>query len=71
MQNPIPFPGSGHYPSPEDKKPGLYPLKDIRVCRHPEHQFPGHFCIPYGHGYRHVCPACGQVTEVENRGPTF
>ena len=47
------------------KESGFFDLpKDEKTCKHPEHNMPGHLCIPEGKGYKHVCPGCGNETTV-------
>ncbi len=44
-----------------DKESGFFDLPQAVKCKHPEHNPPSHIHIPQGKGYRHVCPACGDV----------
>lgn len=46
------------------KEGGFFDLEIEETCNHPEHKPPTHLHIPQGKGYRHVCPACGNVIEV-------
>lgn len=46
------------------QKSGLFPLPKVNTCQHPQHNVPMHLYIPTGHGYRHVCPGCGNVITV-------
>lgn len=45
---------------------GMFRLDKREICLDPGHHFPTHMHIPYGHGYRHVCPRCGNVIVVKN-----
>ncbi len=43
------------------KKSGLKKIRELdkqRICKHPEHNPPGHIVLPPG-VYEHTCPACG------------
>lgn len=46
------------------KASGLFDLRSIKYCSHPEHQPPKYLHIPQGKGYRHVCLQCGCVTII-------
>lgn len=48
----------------EKEKSGFYDLPKPQKCNHPNHEPPKHLFIPQGKGYRHVCPACGTVTNL-------
>lgn len=50
----------------DKKQSGIFPLEEIGidVCLDPNHHPPNFIHIPYGHGYRHFCPACGKMTEL-------
>ena len=48
----------------DEEKEGFFDLPKEKTCRHPQHNFPSHLYIPPGKGYRHKCPACGNVIEV-------
>jgi rRNA maturation endonuclease Nob1 len=37
-----------------------------KICRHPEHDFPTHMCIPSGESYTHKCPICGVTTTISS-----
>lgn len=45
------------------EKSGFFPLSSQYTCNHPEH-YPALIYIPRGQAYRHVCPACKQITTV-------
>lgn len=54
-----------NYPELEDKKQsGFFPLPKINICKHREHKPPMHIHIPQGQGYRHICPGCGNITDL-------
>ena len=48
------------------KESGFFdlPASPASLCNSPHHKPPSHLYIPQGKGYRHVCPACNQVTEI-------
>lgn len=48
----------------ENKESGFYDLPQVKNCKNPSHQPPTHIHIPQGKGYRHVCPSCGKVTNL-------
>lgn len=51
----------------DKKQSGFFPLTDIgskEVCTDENHNPPMFIHIPYGQGYRHICPTCGEVTEL-------
>lgn len=51
----------------DKKKSGFFPLEEIgikEVCKDTQHHPPNFIHIPFGQGYRHVCPTCGEVTEL-------
>lgn len=54
-----------------DKDSGFYNLDKERICSHPEHDPPKYLNIPKGKGYRHVCPLCSKVTNVEPLNITY
>jgi hypothetical protein len=58
---------------PFDEKPksGFFDLPESKICMHPEHEPPGMIHIPYGKGYRHVCPACKRVVEMRGSDVTM
>ncbi len=43
-----------------------FKLDEPNKCLDPSHNFPSHLHIPQGHGYRHVCPKCGEVKVATN-----
>lgn len=51
-------------PEDKDKKSGFFDLPVERICPDPNHDPPNHLLIPFGKGYRHICPKCGHVTIV-------
>lgn len=46
------------------KESGFFDLPVIKKCNHPEHNPPSHINIPYGKGYKHVCPSCKAVSII-------
>lgn len=59
-------------PTAEEKvESGFFDLSAHKQCLHPEHEPPGMIHIPYGKGYRHVCPACGRVVEMHGSNITL
>jgi hypothetical protein len=46
------------------KESGFFDLPTSTTCKDSEHNPPEYLHIPQGKGYRHVCPACGYVTNV-------
>lgn len=44
---------------------GFYDLPKHSQCKHPDHNPPSFIHIPYGKGYKHVCPSCKKVTFIE------
>lgn len=47
-----------------EKKGGFYDLENEKICRHPDHTPPSHLYIPFGKGYKHVCPSCNKVFNI-------
>lgn len=45
---------------------GFFDIPQSGVCQDKGHNFPTHLSIPYGKGYKHVCPSCGNVIIVTN-----
>ena len=56
---------------PKLEKSGFFDIHPTKLCNHPDHGFPSHLYIPFGKGYRHVCPSCGNVTTVIPQQITF
>lgn len=46
---------------------GMFELTKQEVCLDPSHNPPTHMVIPYGYGYRHVCPRCNKVQIIQDR----
>lgn len=46
------------------EKSGFSPLSSQHACKHPEHYPALIYIPPQGQAYRHVCPACKQVTTI-------
>ena len=46
------------------EKGGFFDLDLVKKCNSPEHEPPTHIYIPYGKGYKHVCPQCGQTQDI-------
>jgi hypothetical protein len=46
------------------RQSGFFDLPPEAICTNPHHNPPSYIHIPYGKGYRHVCPGCGKVTEI-------
>ena len=47
------------------EKSGFFDLHtEKKICNNPDHKVPTGISIPKGKGYKHVCPACGEVTIV-------
>ncbi len=42
-----------------EKKGGLRPRQDIKICQDPSHNPPTHLYIPPDMEYEHICPSCG------------
>lgn len=42
---------------------GLPGWPEAKICRHPEHDPPGHIVLEPG-TYEHTCPGCGRVQIV-------
>lgn len=53
------------------KESEFYDLEITNKCNHPEHDPPMYINIPSGKGYKHVCPLCGKVTNVEPLNITY
>lgn len=49
---------------PEEKKDGWHAMKE--VCRHPEHNPPGHIVLQPG-VYEYTCPGCGRTQTIIKR----
>jgi len=43
-----------------DEKGGFFDLPKQEICNHPSHNPPQFIHIPFGKGYKHICPACGK-----------
>ena len=50
--------------SHKKEESGFFDLPQHKMCNHPDHNPPSHMVIPYGKGYRHVCPSCGSISFV-------
>lgn len=50
----------------EKDNSGFFDLPISKTCNHPEHKFPSHLWIPFGKGYKHICPSCGNKIIVRN-----
>lgn len=46
----------------DPKQSGFEDIPVQQRCLNPQHEPPGHLCIPAGKQYRHVCPGCGRET---------
>ena len=44
--------------------------KKLNLCRHPEHNPPGHIVLEDG-TYEYECPACGKITIIHVNRPTL
>lgn len=51
----------------DNNKSGFFDLPKEEICKDLSHYPPSMMSIPYGKGYRHVCPTCGKVTTIINR----
>lgn len=56
---------------PDEKESGFYDIPPQETCVHPEHDPPMHLYIPAGKGYRHVCPSCGKVVNINSSQPIY
>lgn len=67
-EEPIRWPASSlQYESRGEREgSGMEPIPGFSAqrCIHPEHNPPGYICVPSGHRYRHVCPACGKKSYI-------
>ena len=50
----------------KNEQSGFFDLPLQETCNHPEHEFPKFLYIPFGKGYIHICPGCGNKIVVKN-----
>jgi hypothetical protein len=48
----------------QKKEGGFFDLPKDKTCKDRNHKPPTHICIPQGKGYRHICPSCGNITDL-------
>lgn len=51
----------------QKEKSGFFDLPKDVMCKDPSHNPPNMISIPYGQGYKHVCPSCGSVKLIINK----
>jgi hypothetical protein len=63
---------SWEYPEKKvNKRSGTRKIADLpkeAICRHPDHEPPGHIVLPPG-VYEHTCPGCGKTIQFVVKHP--